>query len=85
MVQPILKSSGLAGADANDPIVLLTTRVLGYVVGQGFQRDEATEVGVLSFIDTPIPSPTELLDDAVVRDGLADQRTALCAAICWAA
>src|SRR2546427_7003511 len=47
-------------------------RVLGYVLWQEFQRDEAPKLGVLGFIDHAHPPATQLLDDAVVRDGLAD-------------
>ncbi len=47
-------------------------RVLGYIVGQEFQSDEAAEARVLGLVDDAHPAAAELLDDAVVRDGLAD-------------
>ena len=45
-------------------------RVLRYIIGQEFESDEATEVGILGFVDHTHPAAAELLDDAVVRDGL---------------
>jgi hypothetical protein len=47
-------------------------RVLGQIVREEFQGDEATEIGVLGFVDNTHPAAAQLLDDAVVRDGLAD-------------
>src|SRR5580658_1038043 len=47
-------------------------RVLRYIIGQELQSDEAAEFGVLSLVDDTHPAPTEFLDDAVVRDGLAN-------------
>jgi hypothetical protein len=38
-----------------------------------FQGDEAPEFGVLGFVDPTHAAAAKLLDDAVVRDGLADQ------------
>ena len=35
--------------------------------------NQAAEFGVLSLVDNPHPTTTKLLDDAVVRDGLANQ------------
>ena len=48
-------------------------RVLGHIVGQELQGDEAAEFSVLGLVDHTHPAAAELLDDAVVRDGLADQ------------
>ena len=48
--------------------------VLGYFVGQKLESDEAAEFGVLGLVDHTHPAAAELLDDAVVRDGLADHR-----------
>src|ERR1700675_2052460 len=48
-------------------------RVLGYFIRQEFQGDEAVELDVLGFVDDAHPTTTKLLDDAVVRDGFADQ------------
>ena len=47
-------------------------RILGHFVGQEFQGDEAAKLGVLGLVDHTHPAAAELLDDAVVRDGLAD-------------
>ena len=46
--------------------------VAGNSFGQEFQRNETMQPRVLSFVDHAHPTTTELLDDAVVRDGLAD-------------
>ena len=51
-------------------------RVFGDFVGQEFERDKATEPCVLGLVDDTHPAAAELLDDAVVRDGLADHRIA---------
>ncbi len=51
-------------------------RILRDIVGQKFQRDEAAKLGVLSLVDHTHAAATELLDDAVVRDGLADHAQA---------
>ena len=47
-------------------------RVTGHFLRQELERDEAMQPRVLSFIDHTHAATTELLDDAVVRDGLAD-------------
>jgi hypothetical protein len=47
-------------------------RVMCYVLGQKLQRDKATKLRVLRLIDHAHAPAPELLDDAVVRDGLAD-------------
>jgi hypothetical protein len=43
--------------------------VFGYVIGQGLESHEATEFDILSLVDDTHAAATELLDDAVVRDG----------------
>jgi hypothetical protein len=48
-------------------------RVFGYVFGQKLEGDEAIELHVFGFVDHTHAAATELLDDAVVRDGLAMQ------------
>ena len=50
-------------------------RVLGHFVGQEFQGDEAPKLGVLGLVDDAHPAAAQFLDDAVVRDGLADHWT----------
>src|SRR5208283_4501529 len=47
-------------------------RVLSYVLGQKLQRDKAAKFRVLGLINNTHASAAELLDDAVVRDDLAD-------------
>ena len=49
-------------------------RVFGHVVGQELEGDKAAELHVLGLVDHTHPAAAELLDDAVVRDGLADER-----------
>src|SRR5713226_91452 len=48
-------------------------RVFGYFVGQKLQGHKAVELDVLSLVDHAHAAASEFLDDAVVRDGLADQ------------
>jgi hypothetical protein len=47
-------------------------RVFGYIVGQKLQSDKAVELDIFSLVDHTHATATELFDDAVVRDGLAD-------------
>ncbi len=47
-------------------------RVLGNIVRKEFQSDEAPKIKVFGFVDHAHPAAAELLDDAVVRDGLAN-------------
>ena len=47
-------------------------RVAGHFLGQELQGHEAAKVGVLGLVDHTHPAAAELLDDAVMRDGLAD-------------
>jgi hypothetical protein len=42
------------------------------IIGQELQGDEALKLGILGLVDHSHPAATEFLDDAVVRDGLAD-------------
>ena len=46
--------------------------VLGDFFGQELQSDKTIEPGVLGLVDHTHPAAAELLDDAVVRDGLAE-------------
>ena len=52
---------------------LQSLRVLGYVIQQEFQRDEAPKLGVLGLVDDAHPATAEFLDDAVVGNGLTDK------------
>ena len=48
-------------------------RIARQFVRQKLQRDEAAQLRILSSIDHAHASAAQLLDDAVARDGLADQ------------
>ena len=48
-------------------------RVFGQVCGQELQSYKAVEPGVLCLVNHSHSSAAEPFDDAVVRDGLADQ------------
>jgi len=48
-------------------------RVLGNIIRQELQSNEPAKLGVLGFVDDTHAPATQLLDDAVVRDGLADE------------
>ena len=50
--------------------------IFGYFVGQKLQRDKAVQFHVLGLIDDTHPAAAQLLDDAVVRDSLADHALA---------
>jgi hypothetical protein len=45
----------------------------GCFVGKELQGDESVQGYIFSLVDDTHPAPAQLLDDAVVRDGLADQ------------
>src|SRR5438105_1727654 len=49
--------------------------VFGYFIGQKLQRHEAMQPSVLGLVDNTHPASAELLDDAVMRNGLAEHRT----------
>ena len=48
-------------------------RISSNFIRQKLQRDKTTELGVLGLVDQTHPAVPELLDDAVVRDGLANE------------
>ena len=50
--------------------------VVNHIVRQEFQGDEAVEFGVFGFVDHTHAAAAELLNDAIVRDGLADHAQA---------
>src|SRR5208283_6056663 len=52
--------------------------VLGEVVGKELQGDVAAELQVFRLVHNTHPAAAELLDDAVVRDGLADHAEEAC-------
>src|SRR5713226_9791293 len=47
--------------------------VFGYFIGQEFQRNKSVQSGILSLVDDTHPAAAEFFDDAIVRNGLADQ------------
>jgi len=47
-------------------------RILRQLVGQEFQRNKTAKLRVLGFVNDA-HAAAELLDDAVVRNGLADE------------
>src|ERR1700723_569028 len=49
-----------------------SVEVLRNVFGQELESDKAVQPSILSLVDDPHPAATELLDDAVMRDGMAD-------------
>ena len=55
------------------PETLKSLAVSGYIFGQKLQGDKTVESGVLGLVDHTHAAAAEFLDDAIVRDGLADQ------------
>src|SRR5271170_6652708 len=49
-------------------------RITGDLFGKKLESDEAIEASILRFVDNAHTSTTEPLDNAIVRDGLADER-----------
>jgi hypothetical protein len=47
-------------------------RVPRHFIRQEFEGDEAAKIGVFGLLNHAHASATELVEDAVVRDGLAD-------------
>src|SRR6266478_10135028 len=47
-------------------------RISACVLRKKLERDETVETSILGFVDDSHPAATELFDDAVMRDGLAD-------------
>src|SRR6202034_1248927 len=47
-------------------------RLFGYIIRQELERDKAVQAEVFSLVDHTHPAATELFDDAVMRDGLAN-------------
>ena len=46
--------------------------VLGDQLGQKLERHQPAQLGVLSLVNHTHPAAAQFLDDAVVRDGMAD-------------
>src|SRR5215472_15404871 len=53
---------------------LKRTAVLSEVLGQKFQRDKASKARVFRLVDDTHAAPAQLFQNAVVRDGLIEQR-----------
>ncbi len=49
-------------------------RISGHVVGKEFEGDETAEFQIFGFVDNAHPAPAELLDHAIVRDGLTNHQ-----------
>ena len=60
------------GGTGFPPEAIQGLRILRNVVRKEFQSDEAPEVDVLGFVNNTHPAAAQLLDDVVVRDGLAN-------------
>ncbi len=69
-VRVIQRRSGLRFAAET----LQSTGIVEHFGRQEFQTHRTMEPRVLSFIDNTHPSTPELFEDAIVRDGLADER-----------
>ena len=50
-------------------------RVLGDQLGQKFKRHHPAQLGVLGLVNHTHPAAAEFLDDAVVRDGMANHKS----------
>ncbi len=46
--------------------------IVGNILGQEFERDEAVETRVLGLVDDAHSAAAQLLQDAIMRDGAAD-------------
>ena len=53
-------------------------RVFGDFIRKKLQRRKATEHGVLGLVDHPHPAAAQLLDNAVMRDGLPNHAIGPC-------
>ena len=65
----VIQSRGGAGFATK---TLEGLRILGNVIGQKFEGDEAAEFCVFGLVNNAHATTAELLNNAVVRDGLAD-------------
>jgi hypothetical protein len=53
-------------------LAVLGLLVFGHVIGQELEGNKTPELHILGLVDHPHPAAAQLLDDAVVRDVLAD-------------
>ncbi len=58
------------GSSRLAPETLQSLRILGHSVGQEFERHETPELRIFSLVDDAHAPAAELLDNAVMRDGL---------------
>ena len=54
------------------PEALQSSRITGHQLREKLQRDKAAKFRVFGFIDHTHPTAAQLLDDAVMGEGLAD-------------
>ena len=54
------------------PETLQRLAILSYIFGQELQGNKTVEPGILGLIHHTHPAATDLLNDAIVRDGLVD-------------
>ena len=52
--------------------------VSGPILSQKLKRNEAMETRILSFVNDSHPAAAELLNDAIMRDGLTDHKAQCC-------
>src|SRR5262249_9982003 len=60
------------------PESLQGLKIIGKIVRKEFQRNETAKRCVFGLVPHAHPAPAEFVHDAVVRDGLADERLGLC-------
>ena len=58
-------------------------RVSGYIFREKLESDKATELNVFGLVDDSHTAAAQLLDDAIVRDGLVDHADAMLGALQW--
>src|SRR6266576_4427081 len=61
------------GCASFTPETFQSLRITGNVVGQELQGDEAAKLGVLGLVDHTHSAAAQFLQDAIVRNGLAQQ------------
>ena len=71
------------GGSCLSPKALERLRVSGYIFREKLESDKATEFDVFGLVDDSHTAAAQLLDDAIVRDGLADHADAMLGALQW--
>src|SRR5437899_2563160 len=69
------------GSSCLSPKALERLRVSGYIFREKLESDKATEFDVFGLVDDSHTAAAQLLDDAVMRDGLADHVDAMLGAL----